>query len=104
MFPSNGTGAMGRRGDAGGEGLHVGYVLGDALVSWLAFDVVVTTVWFVTVAPKGEGDVVATVKGDEGVDSFPGVGDVGGSAYKVVEAGCVGGCGWFDGEESMVVV
>ena len=47
-----------------------------SLVSWLAFDVVVATVGLVSVAPKGEGDVVVTVKGDECVDSFPGVGDV----------------------------
>ena len=56
----------------------------DALVRWLSSEVVVASRWGAVVQPQGEGEVVVRKEGNEGVDAFPCLTDVGGTTDKVM--------------------
>ena len=80
----HGGGAVDGLGDARGKGLHVGGLVGDALVSGLAFVIVNCAGRFFSIAPERERDITGAVEREEVVEAATGVGDVGCSADEVV--------------------
>ena len=95
---------MGGRGNAGGECLHIRYMFSDSLVSGLTPNIVMTAMWFIAIAPKRERDIAVAIKGEEGINAFPSIGDVGGAANEVMKTSGGGGGSWFDGYECMIIV